>query len=167
MDYDECLKYTFDPMIKHLIKLIREKDSKKFENLTLKKLVFSKGIFVDGEKLPDEPQDFTFRLVDIIKNRKENWTFLDEKQKCEKFYELFLQKIQNVPAKKKKNLIEILDCIVQEKKINEHAVVKNGELVDVSGVNFDEECFEKHVLSDKGKIIWKKNNRTTLIYSYV
>lgn len=167
MDFEECTAFTFDPKIKNLLRVISQKDAEKFQTLTGKTLTFKKGVvYIDQKALPKESQDFTFSLIEIL-NEKKTWKSLDKKEKAEKFYDAFWKKIQGCPPRKKKVLIEILESIIREKKFKKYVIIKNDEITDIQGIDFEECIFENPEDNSNGKIIWKKNVKGTLLYSYV
>ena len=169
MDFEACKEYTFDEKVKKALDLLHRKKYDSFHNSTGK--TFSKtknGIYIDKTKMPEDVAEFTFKMVELL-NEKEKifWSSMSEKQKTEYFHELYWSKVQKRPVKDRKILLSLLDIISREKNWNDFVVIKNDELVDIKGVDFEGCKFTSIVIKDRGAIIWKENVVSPKIFQYL
>lgn len=169
MDFEECRNYTFDEKILHYINLLRDKKYSAFQKESGLKVVETKtGLVIGKQKMPMDPEDFTFSLIKLVVDEStEKWETLSQKRKAELFQDFFWNRVQKYGVKERRKLFLLLDHMLSEKTFESHVVIKNGELVDFKGIDFEKGKYTETILKEKGPIIWKQNTPPPSLYYYI
>ncbi len=169
MDFEECKNYTFDEKILHYFDLLENKKYSTFHKQSgLEAKVTKQGFFIGKQKMPEDPEEFTFAFIKLLAEKSvEKWDILTQKRKAEVFQDLFWQKVQKYAIKERRKLFLLLEHIISEKSFDTHAVIKNGELVDFKGIDFERGKYTETIIKEKGPIIWKQNTTPPSLYYYI
>lgn len=168
MDFEECKQYTFNEKVLHLLDLLEKKKYSSFEKETGLAVKEVRGAIQIGSKIMSQkPESFTFALVQLLQKTTQNWKTMSEKQKVEAFKELFLSKTQKYAFRERRKLFGLLERILSEKRMEEFSVIKNGNLTDFTGLDFDRASYLDSQIKEKGPIVWKRNTPPPPVYNYI
>ena len=168
MDFSECKEYTFDEKILYLLSLLESEKHKQFEKetgISVKKK--GSAIQLGSKVMPDAPEEFTFALVELLQKNATSWKGMSEKQRVDAFKDLFLIKTQKYSFRDRRKLFALMERVISEKRVEEFSVIKNGELVDFKGLDFERAMYADTRAVEKGPIVWKKNAPPPSIYDYI